>query len=400
MAGINYNGGKSVGCSCNAAGEFVQMDDWTGTTAYSYDGMRSVARMEYPDGWSEGYAYDSAGRLLSICDNDRLSVNVTGVGNGAGHIMEGGEIRLYYHMDIRGTADYLTSPISKKVESWTHYNEWGEITHNVLVKTSQREFDMVKRYAPHDYDQVLGLYYAKARFYDAANRHFAAMDQILDPNCYDLRLCLQPEQARPIPYDVKGGFMKSIIILILAITLKRPYIDRDTVIYAMFDEFVYLTKEALTIIDYEIDTIIPKLQKKENYELTIRNIDNRVSWIDEHIYCYLDDGEEAFGQEQIRCVLNQGYRDYIYNNKMIYRRGTVNYYFKIGGGIVCDLYYDNEGFLIFAEVAQYRDSTYCIYFINDKLLRISKGEKWYKKENVLDYKMVNAINVCLKNAYR
>jgi len=66
VAGINYNGGKSVGYSNNAAGDLVQMDDRTGTTAYSYDGMRRVARMEYPDGGSEGYAYDSAVRLLSI----------------------------------------------------------------------------------------------------------------------------------------------------------------------------------------------------------------------------------------------------------------------------------------------------------------------------------------------
>ena len=48
----------------------MQMDDWTGTTAYSYDGMRRVARMECLYGWPEGYAYDSAGRLLSICDTD------------------------------------------------------------------------------------------------------------------------------------------------------------------------------------------------------------------------------------------------------------------------------------------------------------------------------------------
>ena len=90
-------------------------------------------------------------------------------------------------MDYLGTTDYLTSPVSGKVEAWTHYNEWGLITHNAVLKCGQRELDLVKRYATHDYDSVLELYYAKARFYDAHDRHFTAVDPILDPSGYDLR---------------------------------------------------------------------------------------------------------------------------------------------------------------------------------------------------------------------
>ena len=109
----------------------------------------------------------------------RLSVTVKGVENGAGHIIENGdEIRLYYHQDLRGTVDYLTSPVSGKVESWTHYNEWGEITHNAVLKCGQRELDLVKNYTGHEYDAVLGMYYAKARFYDAEKRRFISMDPI------------------------------------------------------------------------------------------------------------------------------------------------------------------------------------------------------------------------------
>ena len=62
-----------------------------------------------------------------------------------------------------------------KVTSWTHYNEWGEITHNAVLKTGQRELDLVKRYATHDYDAVLGMYYAKARMYDAENRRWTPL---------------------------------------------------------------------------------------------------------------------------------------------------------------------------------------------------------------------------------
>lgn len=45
----------------------------------------------------------------------------------------------------------------------------------------------MKEYATHDFDAVLNLYYAKARFYDADNRRFTAVDPILDPSRYDLR---------------------------------------------------------------------------------------------------------------------------------------------------------------------------------------------------------------------
>ena len=127
-----------------------------------------------------------------VYGNDRLSVDITPIPQGANHIIENGDhVRLYYHMDYLGTADYLTSPVSLKVEAWTHYDERGRITHNAVLKCGQRELDLVKRYATHDYDSVLELYYAKARFYDANGRHFVAMDPILDPSQYDLSAYVQ-----------------------------------------------------------------------------------------------------------------------------------------------------------------------------------------------------------------
>lgn len=98
-----------------------------------------------------------------VYGNECLSIN-TPIENGAGHIVENGtvgqQIRPYYHQDFRGTVDYLTSPVSQKVESWTHYNEWGEITHNAVLKMGQRDLDLVKNYTGHDYDAVFNLYYS------------------------------------------------------------------------------------------------------------------------------------------------------------------------------------------------------------------------------------------------
>lgn len=145
-----------------------------------------------------------------VYGNERLSVNVTGIENGSGHIVENGnQIRLYYHTDLRGTFDYLTSPVSQKVESWTHYNEWGEITHNAVLKCDQRELDLVKNYTGHDFDSVLSQYYAKARMYDAGDRRFTSVDPVLNPTRYDVSAYVaSPAQFVPYLYVVDNPLVQ------------------------------------------------------------------------------------------------------------------------------------------------------------------------------------------------
>ena len=53
----------------------------------------------------------------------------------------------------------------------TSYDEWGNITHNAVLKCGKRELDLVKNYTGHERDSVLGMYYAKARLYDTADKH-------------------------------------------------------------------------------------------------------------------------------------------------------------------------------------------------------------------------------------
>ena len=114
-------------------------------------------------------------------DKARLSVVIQGIENGSASLLDAnGELHAYYHCDYLGTTDYLTSAVNSKVISWTSYNEWGEITHNAVLKCGQRELDLVKEYATHDFDAMLNQYYAKARFYDADNRRFTAVDPIKD----------------------------------------------------------------------------------------------------------------------------------------------------------------------------------------------------------------------------
>ena len=84
---------------------------------------------------------------------------------------DAGETPLYYHTDHMGSSEFLTSDVTQRVTSWTSYDEWGNITHNAVLKCGTRELDLVKTYTGHERDSVLGQYYAKARMYDTADKH-------------------------------------------------------------------------------------------------------------------------------------------------------------------------------------------------------------------------------------
>lgn len=147
-------------------------------------------------------------------DKARLSVVVQGIETGSSSLLNAnGELHAYYHTDYLGNTDHLTSAVNSKVISWTSHNEWGEITHNAVLKCGKRELDLVKEYATHDYDAVLDLYYAKARFYDAYNRTFTAQDPILDPSQYDLREYVKEPMALVQYLYVKANAVNWIDIL-------------------------------------------------------------------------------------------------------------------------------------------------------------------------------------------
>jgi RHS repeat-associated protein len=52
------------------------------------------------------------------------------------------------------------------------------LTDKTVVRDGNHSLDLVAEYTGHPYDQVLDLYYAKARMYDAADRRFMAVDLV------------------------------------------------------------------------------------------------------------------------------------------------------------------------------------------------------------------------------
>ena len=109
---------------------------------------------------------------------EKLSVLISPVTNGAGGLIENGKVKMWYHQDRLGSVDFMTDNIQGKVASYIDYDAWGMPLKKAVLKLSLRELDMAIEYTGHPYDSVLGIYYARARMYDAADRRFHAVDLI------------------------------------------------------------------------------------------------------------------------------------------------------------------------------------------------------------------------------
>ena len=119
----------------------------------------------------------------------KLSVTIHGIPNGVGSVAQSYDypngkesvVKLYYHRDRLFTTDYLTDNISGKITSFAEYDPWGAPLSKAIVRLGVRELDLVLQYTVHPYDQVLGLYFAQARMYDANGRRFISFD-LYPPN--------------------------------------------------------------------------------------------------------------------------------------------------------------------------------------------------------------------------
>ena len=76
------------------------------------------------------------------------------------------------HEDIMGSVRYITNYEDGKVYQNIEYDPWGRPT--VKGDRENRYFEV--NYTGHSYDEILGIYYAQARFYDPVNKVFTSMD--------------------------------------------------------------------------------------------------------------------------------------------------------------------------------------------------------------------------------
>ena len=164
----NGKGNNGKGNGNNGAGNTNSSGKWSHVIKdfvidYNSDAEENLMEYErYDEGLTYRYVYGV----------DKLGVTAYTIANGSASVTtDAGEIPLYYHMDHMGSSEFLTSDVTQRVTSWTSYDEWGNITHNAVLKCGTRELDLVKIYTGHERDSVLGMYYAKARMYDTADKH-------------------------------------------------------------------------------------------------------------------------------------------------------------------------------------------------------------------------------------
>ena len=85
----------------------------------------------------------------------------------------------YVHTDRLGSVVNLTDQYGR-VPAQIDYDDWGKVTayQSLNISGGYRTVLPEITYAGHQYDDVLGMYYAKARMYDAENRRFAGVDPV------------------------------------------------------------------------------------------------------------------------------------------------------------------------------------------------------------------------------
>lgn len=105
-------------------------------------------------------------------DSERLE-QITEKGNG------GWERTLYVHEDVMGNTRYYTKATGQSFAE-LEYDAWGQpVSPNKLVNNDHGNY-VFATFTGHIYDTTLDIYFAEARFYDAANRQWLAMDPVKD----------------------------------------------------------------------------------------------------------------------------------------------------------------------------------------------------------------------------
>lgn len=111
---------------------------------------------------------------------DKLSVKITSEGtNWWGQNVKEDILKDYLHQDRLGSTTNLTDKFGRVVGR-ADYNEWGEVTYKeaLSITSSYRRIYPQLNYTGHDWDDVLGMYYAKARFYDPDAKRFVEIDPV------------------------------------------------------------------------------------------------------------------------------------------------------------------------------------------------------------------------------
>jgi len=140
-------------------------------------------------GFSTVFVYGTPLQRLSQHTSKADSI-VSGVAAVGGALDPGGNVAadiavlptyavLYYRLDFRNSTSQMQLPNGQYI-AWAGYDEWGATTSPTDHDMNMAGVDPV-RFTSHNFDRVLGLFYAQRRFYDSALRRFTQTDPFWRP---------------------------------------------------------------------------------------------------------------------------------------------------------------------------------------------------------------------------
>ena len=196
--GKNEQGERSLytynGLGVRVGRELIMQDNTHGYTDFHSETPSVETGIDKPEVVKESYVVDyttATRETLTMNEEggfayrwvyglDRLSVKITSEGtNWWGQNVKQDILKDYTHQDRLGSTTNLTDKFGRVVGR-ADYNEWGEMTYReaLNITSSYRRIWPQSSYTGHDWDDVLGMYYAKARFYSAEDKRFVAMDPV------------------------------------------------------------------------------------------------------------------------------------------------------------------------------------------------------------------------------
>ena len=180
----------------DATNRLVEGTNWKGDkSAYTYNGLglrvNNLVTTHAGKTYDRDYVID-----YTSPENDDLYVYAMGNGQleyEQRHVYAGSERleqitekgngswerTLYVHEDVMGNTRYYTKATGQTFAE-LQYDAWGQpISPNKLVNNDHGNY-VFATFTGHIYDTTLDIYFAEARFYDATNRTWLAMDPIKD----------------------------------------------------------------------------------------------------------------------------------------------------------------------------------------------------------------------------
>jgi RHS repeat-associated protein len=165
-------GDDFYGYSWNALGQ-METAAHNGTAVwYQYDGLGRRIRREDQDGNERTYVYDGDDILLDLDENGAVVAEYTYFpGTDQVHSVLSAGGRFYYATDTQGSVLAMTSGTGAVLNSY-RYSPFGE------TEYASGSYSNRIRWVGREWDEDVGLYYVRARWYDPTIQRFISQDPI------------------------------------------------------------------------------------------------------------------------------------------------------------------------------------------------------------------------------